>query len=394
MLVSPIDRALETDIPAPLGGGYSAGVTQVVWITGVLAAVTRYSRGPMSQRPNVSSCRSEKATPSILRALPVVLGLAILAPALAGCGSSDPDTVEWNESFDASQIGWFMNVWGPAENDLYAVGGSPSAGVIMRFDGAAWTPFEIGFDVPLVTWIHGFGSDDMTAVGFGGTAMHWNGSTWTLQETPTEEDLWGVWGFSSDDLWAVGGSGRSDSEATLLHFDGDAWTAVEVPTLERANVFAFFKVFGTSADNAYVVGQRGAVLHWDGQVWTEELVGASDDLVSMWGTGPDNLVAVGGRANGIISIWNGSEWRTESLAPIPGLNGIWMQEPGVVHAVGTFGTLLEIELDSLEVSESSLSTGLDFHAVFSATGTTLVAVGGNLTVPGSTFEGIAFQRDL
>jgi len=326
--------------------------------------------------------------------LPMLSGLGSLLPMIAGCGSSDTPRIEWSESFDASQIGWFMNVWGPAENDLYAVGGSPTEGVIMHFDGADWTPFDIGLDVPLVTWMHGFGSDDMTAVGFAGTAMHWDGRSWTLQDTPTDEDLWGVWGSAPDDLWAVGGSGRADSVATLLHYDGATWTSVEVPPLQRANVFAFFKVFGTSADNAYVVGQRGAVLHFDGETWSEELVGASDDLVSIWGTGPDNLVAVGGRANGIISIWNGSEWRTESLAPIPGLNGIWMQEPGVVHAVGTFGTLLEIQLDGLEVTESSLATALDFHAVFSATGETLVAVGGNLTIPGATFEGIAFQRGL
>ncbi|MEM9493398.1 MAG: hypothetical protein AAGC55_29895, partial [Myxococcota bacterium] len=253
---------------------------------------------------------------------------------------------------------------------------------------------DLGLDVPLLTWVYGFGPDNITAVGFDGTVIHWDGSVWTAQETPTTEDLWGVWGSAPDNLWAVGGRGVAEDQATLLHYDGTEWTLAVLPEIERARVYAFFKVFGTSADNVYVVGQRGVVLHWNGIEWQELLVGASDDLVSIWGTGPDRLVAVGGRANGIVSTWNGSEWRTESLAPLPGLNGIWMKEPGVAYAVGIQGTLIEINLDDFSYQDSSILSVLDFHAVFSATGQTLVAVGGNLLASSDSFEGIAFQRDL
>ena len=336
----------------------------------------------------------------------VLLCMLGAVPACGSSGAGGDDDNPWREAFDAEKRGWFLNAWGSSENDVYALGGESSRGVIMHFDGRNWAPLDLGIDVPLLTWMYGFGPDDITAVGFAGTAMHWDGTNFTLQETPTTEDLWGVWGSAANDLWAVGGSGRPDAVATLLHYDGIAWAEVALPPITPSSVFALFKVFGTSAENVYVVGQRGVVLHWNGQNWQEEDAGTSEDLVSIWGTGPDHLVAVGGRANGIVSTWNGSAWKTVSLAPLPGLNGIWMNKPGVAHAVGALGTLIEIDLGgpdgssgpgvpgALTYQDSSIASALDFHGVFSVAGQTLFAVGGNLTVPSDTFEGIAYARTL
>ncbi len=321
----------------------------------------------------------------------IIIGLALLM--FAACSGGDSMAKEWNLAFDAQQVGWFLNVWGSSEDNLYAAGGTPDNGVLMRWDGTAWTEVLLDTEVPLLTWAFGFGANDITVVGNEGTIVHFDGAVWTLQETPTEQDLWGVWGAAPDDLWAVGGRGRAAGEATLLHYDGSRWSEVEVPPLERANVWAFFKVWGTSASNVYVVGQRGAVLHYDGVGWREELVGASDDLVSLWGTGPDNIVAVGGRGAGIVSRWNGSEWRTESLSPLPGLNGVWMGADGVAYAVGTVGTLIALEPGTFEYEQSFAATTLDFHGIFSA-GERLVAVGGNLFAVEPPFQGIAFERPL
>ena len=277
---------------------------------------------------------------------PLLLG-ALLVTTTTACPSDDPDEV-WTPAFDAESIGWFLlNVWGPSANNLYAVGGAPTDGLIMNYDGTTWTEVNVGIDVPLINWIYGFGPNNITAVGNGGTIIHWDGTAWTEQTSPTTEDLWGVWGAAANDLWAVGGRGRAEGQATLLHFDGTEWTAQTIPDLERAGVNALFKVWGTSASNVHVVGQNGAVIRYDGTTWTEELVGASDDLIALWGTGPANIVVVGGRGSGIVSRFDGQNWRTEDLAPLPGLNGVWLNEANRAHVVGTVGTLATIRSHNL-----------------------------------------------
>jgi len=321
------------------------------------------------------------------------LSLALLL-AVVGC-DEDPEAPAWTPAFDAEPLGWFLNVGGASADALWAVGGTPDDGLMMGFDGTSWTEQPLPAEVPLLNWVHALAVDDVTVVGNGGTVLHFDGATWTSQETPTEEDLWGVWGVASDDLWAVGGRGREAGQATLLRFDGTEWSSVELPVLERPNVNALFKVWGSGPSDVWAVGQRGAVLHYDGSTWTEELVGASDDLIAVWGTGPDHVVAVGGRGVGIASVFDGTEWRTESLAPTPGLNGIWTRSAGTAHAVGVAGTLVTFDTTTFEVVPETSGAADDFHAVFSPPGSnTLYAVGGTLGFTSGPYEGLAYQRLL
>ncbi len=334
-----------------------------------------------------------------LHALRGALLLAAVC-ALAGCPETappDPPPADgtWAVAFDATDRGWLLDVWGSAGDDLYAVGGTPEEGSIHHFNGATWQLLELGVDVPLLNWVHGFGAEDITFVGNAGTAVHFDGASFTVQDTPTDQALWGVWGASPDDLWAAGGDGRSDSVATLLHFDGSSWEQVALPTLQKANVHAFFKVWGVDADNVWVVGQRGVVLRYDGSSWTEELVGASDDLVSIWGTDASHVFAVGGRNNGIVSAWDGTQWRTQSLAPLQGLNGVFTRTPEVVHVVGQTGTIARLDGGSLEVLDQSMQdTPLDLHAVFGDDDGRLTAVGGSLATLDPPHVGIALTREL
>jgi hypothetical protein len=329
--------------------------------------------------------------------VPIHLRLALaLVASLAACGEAGvphpPETPPaWRPAFDASATGWLLDVWGTSPTDLYAAGGRPDRGLVMHSDGTSWTAVPLGLDVPLLNWIHGFGPGDITIVGNSGTVIHWDGSRWGRQETPTRQDLWGVWGASPDDLWAVGGSGLSAGDATLLHFDGRGWSAVRPPPLQRANVFAFYKVWGTASDNAYVVGQRGAVLHWNGGSWSEELAGASDDLISLWGTGPDHIVAVGGRGNGVASVWDGVAWTTRSLAPEPGLNGIWFDDDRVAHLAGNGGALVRLDLETFATQDEPSGTTLDVHSIFGLGGV-LTAVGGSLTSERGPYLGVALTR--
>ncbi len=325
------------------------------------------------------------------------IGLVLLAFAISGC-PDDGETVDttWAPAFDASASGWLLNVGGSGPANLFAVGGELNgAGTIMGFDGSTWSPVDTGLDLPLMNWVHALAANDVVMVGQEGTIVRFDGTTWTKTTAPTSQNLWGVWGATNDDLWAVGGNGRSDGDATILRYDGASWSEVTIPELEKANVRAFFKVWGTSSDNVYMVGQNGAVLHWDGSALTEQLVGASDDLIALWGTGPDEIVAVGGRSNGIVSVFNGTEWRTENLSPLPGLNGVWMRTPGIAHLAGARGTLATFDVATFTATPAAeVDTPNDFHAVFGDGAGSLYGVGGNLFSVAGPFEGVAFRRSL
>ncbi|HJL02749.1 MAG TPA: hypothetical protein RMH85_14700 [Polyangiaceae bacterium LLY-WYZ-15_(1-7)] len=319
-----------------------------------------------------------------------------LAATLLACPGDDPEP-EWEEAFDASEVGWLLSVWGPSPEVSYTVGGTPqpSNGVVWRRDADGWAELDLGVDVPLLNWVTGFGPDDVWMVGNDGVIVHGDGSSWETVDSPTDQDLWGVWGAAPDDIYAVGGVPFAGGEPTVIHWDGASWEAVETPELSRANVFAFFKVWGSGPDDVWVVGQQGAVIHWDGSAWSEVLVGADVDLISIWGTGPDRIAVVGGRGNGWVFTWDGSEWRRVQPAGLPGLNGVWMGSDDVIHVCGEQGEIATFDFDTREMlTEPYQETSMAFHAIH-GDGARLTTVGGSFNDPaGPDFRGLAYSRAL
>lgn len=329
-----------------------------------------------------------------------VLGTGLIVALMAGCGDSEPEASAepWQEAFPAESFGWLLSVWGPSPSRLYAVGGQPGNGRMMAWDGAEWSEVQLPAGVGLINWVYGFGADEAYAVGEAGLILRFDGTTWRTETTTTTEDLWGVWGARRSELWAVGGRGRADGQATLLKRGSGAWEVQPLPPISRPGVNALFKVWGTSASNVYVVGQRGAVLRFDGSTWTFVGVGTSRDLIALWGTGPDNVVIVGGRGNGEAVVWDGSIWSRYQLAPLPGLNGVWTDEAGSAWVVGEVGTIARLDTATGEYQIESLSLSstqerADFHAVFGNDAGQIFAVGGNFSQPGGPFRGLAFGRE-
>ena len=109
----------------------------------------------------------------------------------------------------------------------------------------------------------------------------------------------------------------------------------------------FFKVWGSAADDVYVVGERGAILHWNGAAWSRVSSDADTRLVTVHGRGPQDVWAVGGYYDDTADLWetltlrwNGSSWR-RVLSPSPGtysnaLSGVDAVGPNDVWAVGTW----------------------------------------------------------
>ncbi|MBX3258145.1 MAG: hypothetical protein KF782_00385 [Labilithrix sp.] len=73
----------------------------------------------------------------------------------------------------------------------------------------------------------------------------------------------------------------------------DGWCRVAMPSDKEA----LYGVWGSSANDVWVVGSFGAVLHWNGATWSQQRVrtaaGQPKPLFGIWGSGPGDVWAFG-----------------------------------------------------------------------------------------------------
>ncbi|MCO4771786.1 MAG: hypothetical protein KDA24_17275 [Deltaproteobacteria bacterium] len=315
----------------------------------------------------------------------LALLFALTLPLSSGCGAT------WSEPFDAASHGALSGVWGSGPDDVFIVGGDFTQSEILHFDGSDWTDMEAP-PLPLLAWVYGWGPDQVMAVGVDGGAAWYNGTSWEVLETGTDEDLWGVFGFGPDDVWAVGGDASDlGSEPVVLHWDGTAFESVTIDPAEMPRAPAsLFKVWGVG-DTLFALGQNGQIVSWDGTAWRDSPAGAGadQDFVSLWGTGEDNIVAVGGRGNSRIGTWDGSAWNTVQPSGVGGLNAVSMTTPDVALVGGVNGFVGTFDVASGELQFEETLEGGDVHAIWADEDGRHYAVGGRFSEP---MSGLAFVR--
>jgi hypothetical protein len=140
---------------------------------------------------------------------------------------------------------------------VYAVGrdaGSRS-GVILHYDGAAWSPvFQL--DGLVLNAVRGTADDDVYAAGFrvdrnfnvNGVIVHFDGTDWSEVDIPPSDVINELWASAADDVFAVGAGG------VVLHFDGSGWTTTNPITTELLGIW------GVSASDVFAVGAAGTIL--------------------------------------------------------------------------------------------------------------------------------------
>ena len=323
---------------------------------------------------------------------------------LVGCPDSDTngdtDTETDSDSGSATSGGgygaWFsaqeigedqgalLSVWGASADDVWAVGGQVEAvgeagvGLLMHSDGTVWTPQTLPDGTPLLNWVHGAGGETWL-VGNAGSTLRSDGSGFAAVESPTEVPLWGVFVVGPGDSWAVGGDAfDSDGTGVILHWDGATWTDMPMPALDRSSA-ALFKVWAAAANDVWAVGDAGVIIHYDGAAWSQVPSGTGNDLISLWGTGADDIVAVGGRSIGTVARWDGAAWTSFDVGQVPGLNGVWMDADGVATLVGNRGAAALLPPGSMELNADPTTAELMvLHAVFGFGDGRRVSVGGSL----------------
>ena len=184
------------------------------------------------------------------------------------------NTTSANFTWEIDTLGqpgnFLLAVWGTDTNNVWAVGGINIPGyptTIIHWNGTEWEPFT--FPDGGANAIYGFNENDIWVVGEysnRGFIGHYKDGEWTEYRSDyfysrgdTVYALWGVWGASPDDVWAVGYNG------TIVHWDGENWDKVESGTKEH-----IVGISGVSATEIYAVtySNNSSVLLFDGSNWS------------------------------------------------------------------------------------------------------------------------------
>lgn len=98
-------------------------------------------------------------------------------------------------------------------------------------------------------------------------------------------------------------------------------------------------VWGSSATDVFMVGEKGVIVHFDGAMWTVMDSGTREDLHAVWGLSATDVYAVGD--NGTIVHYDGTGWALSVGPTSVVLHAIWGSSANKVFAVGNAGTILE-----------------------------------------------------
>lgn len=215
-----------------------------------------------------------------------------------------PSTGAFTEHAAARDTDVLWGMWGSSATDVWAVGqGADNLGVIVHYDGAAWSaptvPTELT-DAPI--WkLWGTGPSDIVAVGADDLIAHYDGSAWTPIASPITSqtvDFLTVDGCGSD-LAAVGGYGNGKVAASID--GGTTWVDQSPEPLAVAP--AFIGVHVSCDHGAYAVGGDLAVWERDGAAWvtTCEPSFSGLDFHGTWVDPDGGIWSVGGDLEGGVS---------------------------------------------------------------------------------------------
>ena len=170
--------------------------------------------------------------------------------------------------------------------------------------------------------------------------IHWNDPTqsiWTNASVlGVNRDMNSVFTLSYADAWMVGQSG------TFLHWNGNTWTTVASGDTSNYN-----GVHCTASNNCWAVGATRSFNFWNGSVWTEQTTTVSTlpnvQYNSVYCVTASDCWAVANTSAGDVMVhWNGSAWARDASRPTPAanLNSVWCTSTSNCWAVGASRTFL------------------------------------------------------
>jgi hypothetical protein len=193
------------------------------------------------------------------------------------------------------------------------------------YNGVSWIMYR-GYNVSFLdAWAQS--AEKGFVVGYPGRIYQFNSASGlTEMDTPTSETLNGVWGSATDNVYAVGYRG------TILHYDGSGWLEVKNPALNSLNA-----VWGNGPNDIYAVGKSGTIVHYNGTDWSVMVAGQfSMEFKDIWGFAHDNIYLAG--RDGLVH-YDGSGWSVLDTGYNLDIEGIWGSGPENIYLVDNQGNV-------------------------------------------------------
>jgi hypothetical protein len=251
-------------------------------------------------------------------------------------------------------------IWGFDDNNFYATGEN---GNIYRYDevGTQWTfLFNIEHGRQFGLW--GNGPNDLWVVGW-----CWNIDYWT-PENNHNLSCWdsgvamATWGSSSANVYSIGAFGEYTDLQYFrfgqpyyywlsFQYNGQVVYSDQGPTNVHADLFG---IWGTGPNNVYAVGEVGTIIRYNGISFSKlPNIPTYQSLNAIWGTNAHNIFVVGD--NGVILHFDGVSWTQQFSGTTENLSGVWGFSNSSVYAVGAYGTILHYDGTNWSPEESGVS---------------------------------------
>lgn len=309
-------------------------------------------------------------------------GLCCLA---SGCSDREPEQLaRWKVALRSPEAA-LLSVHGTSAVDVWMVGADAGEGpLVLHWDG-----FELrrentaGLGADL-WWVQALPGGVVFMAGSGGSVLEWREGSFRRLETPLATAVvFGVWAASERDVYAVGSV--DGSAGFVWHFDGDAWLDVPlpggVPLDPEGATPGLFKVWGSSPEDVWVVGDRGLVLRGNAAAGFALVdSGVTERLFTVHGAA-DRVVMVGGSSNALALEASGDGALTAITPPGAGLlQGVSLSAAGDLWTVGLGGGVFSLPAGSQQWNETFVEPVQSLHAVWADPLGGVWAVGGNVLV--------------
>lgn len=257
-------------------------------------------------------------------------------------------------------------IHGTSANNVYTVGADDSTGpIVLHWDGSDWTRLQTGVRGDL-WWVYAI--DDVVFMsGANSNILKYDGE-FERMTTPGlgKFVVYGIWGSSATNVYAVGAvSGRN---GFIWHYDGAEWTTVDLPDGlpldDNHDIPQFLKVWGTAADDIWVVGQKGVLLRGNATDGFAIVPTPSESLLFTVHGIAGRVVAVGVESAGVLLDVNGDV----SALDVPGsqlLQGVWVMPNGKLWTCGAQGNIYRETDGGFELQDTGFEGAVQsLHAVW------------------------------